>query len=173
MDKEPSQLADEGKAAFAAGRFAEAAEFFQQAANGFTLGRDGLNAAEMGNNRSVALLKAGKAQAAFESALGTDKVFEGAADIKRQAMALGNQGAALEALKRIDEALELYERSADLFAKSGKRDMQSMVLKTIAGIRLRQGRLDEAGINMLGSLGAAEKPTLTQRFMRFLLRFKP
>ena len=88
-------------------------------------------------------------------------------------MALGNQGAALEALKRVDEALELYERSADLLAKSGERDMQSMVLKTIAGIRLRQGRLDDAGLSMLGSLGAAEKPTLTQRFMRFLLRFKP
>lgn len=173
MEKEPHQLAEEGKRAFAAGRHAEAARLFEEASRGFTLGRDGLHAAEMDNNRSVALLKDNQPQAALEAASGTDKIFEAARDGKRQAMALGNQAAALEALKRFDEALPLYERAAELFEQTGEKDMRALVLKSIAAIRLKQGKLSEAGMDMLGSLGAVEKPNLLQRILKFLLRFKP
>ena len=173
MSKEPHQLADEGKRAFAAGRYAEAAAAFAEASRGFTLGRDGLQAAEMDNNLSVALLKNNQPGQALDAAAGTDKIFEEAGDGKRQAMALGNQAAALEALKRLDEALILYERAADLFAQSGERDMQSLVLKSAAAVRLKQGKLNAAGMDMLGSLGAVEKPNLLQRILKFLLRFKP
>lgn len=57
MDKEPQQLAEEGKRAFASGNYAEAARLFEEAARGFALAQDELNAAEMNNNRSVSLLK--------------------------------------------------------------------------------------------------------------------
>ena len=171
MDKELDQLGEEGKRAFAAGRYAEAARLFSEASHGFTLGGDGLHAAEMDNNRSVALLKDNHPDQALEAAAGTDKVFESLADPKRQAMALGNQAAALEALKRLDEALSLYEHAAALFEHCGEKDMRSLSLKSVAGIRLKQGKLNEAGMEMLGSLGAVEKPNLLQRILKFFLRF--
>jgi tetratricopeptide (TPR) repeat protein len=173
MEKEPHQLAEEGKRAFAAGRYAEAAIAFREASRGFSLGRDGLHAAEMDNNLSVTLLKDNQPQQALNVAAGTDEIFESAGDTIRQATALSNQAAALEALKRLDEALPLYERAAELFDQKGEKDMRSMVLKSIAAIRLKQGKLEAAGMEMLGSLGAVEKPNLLQRILRFILRLKP
>ena len=172
MEKEPHQLAEEGKRAFAAGRYAEAARLFEEAGRGFTLGRDGFHAAEMNNNRSVALLKDNQPQQALDAALGSDKIFESASDAARQGMALGNQAAALDALGRYDEALPLYERAAEIFEKRGEKDMRALVLKSIAAIKLKQGKLNEAGMGMMGALGAAQKPSLLQRILRFFLRLK-
>ena len=50
MTPDPAQLAEQGKQAFKNKKFDEAAELFSQAAEGFTLGRAGLLAAEMQNN---------------------------------------------------------------------------------------------------------------------------
>jgi len=172
MEKEPNQIAEDGKRAFASGNYAEAARLFAEASRGFTLEHDSLHTAEMDNNRSVSLLKDNQPGPALDAAAGTDKIFESHADVTRQAMALGNQAAALEALKRLDEALPLYERAAELFEQAGEKDMCSLVLKSVAAIRLKQGKLSEAGMEMLGSLGAVEKPNLLQRILKFILRFK-
>jgi len=173
MTKEPKQWETEGKRAYTAGKYSEAAQAFQEAARAYTLGRDGLHAAEMNNNLSVSLLKAGRFQESYAAALDTDKTFEGAGDKNKQAMALGNQAAALGELKRHEEALALYDRAAALFAETGNGDMRALVLKSAAAIRLKQGKLNDTAMDMLGSLGAVEKPTLFQRFLKFLLRFKP
>lgn len=173
MEKEPHQLAEEGKRAFSAGRYAEAAAAFREAARGFAAVGDGMLAAEMDNNLSVTLLKDNQPESALGAAAGSDKIFESAGDVKRQAMALGNQAAALEALKRYDEALPLYERAAGLFEQVGEGDLRSLVLKSSAAIRLKQGKVGEASMEMLGSLGAVEKPSLLQRMLKFILRFKP
>lgn len=172
MEKEPHQLAEDGKRAFAAARYDEAARLFADAARGYTLGRDGLHAAEMQNNRSVALLKNNQPQEALEAAQDTDKVFESAADATRQAMALGNQAAALDALSRLDEAIALYEHASALFDAANEREMGAIVLKSIAAIKLKQGKINEAGIEMMGALGATPKPTFFQRILKFFLRFK-
>ena len=74
-------------------------------------------------------------------------------------------------LKRYDEAVTRYQESADLFGESGERDLQSLSIKAIANIRLKRGQLNQAGIDMIGSLGAAEHPTMAQRILKFLLRF--
>lgn len=170
--KEPHQIAEDGKRAFAAGRFSDAAQAFAEAARGYTLGRDGLHAAEMNNNLSVALLKDNRPQEALDAAAGTEKVFESLGDTKRQAMALGNQAAALEELKRPNEAIDFYERAAALFEQAGEGDMRALVMKSAAAIRLKQGKLEASAMDMLGSLGAVEKPTLFQRFLKFILRFR-
>ena len=86
----------------------------------------------MKNNLSVALLQAGNAQAAYEPPQAQTKFSPGQSDLKRQAMAFGNQAAALEALKKLDQALEAYERSAALFAEAGETEMRSMVLQSAA-----------------------------------------
>ena len=53
MTIEPKEVADQGKRAFQEKKFERAAELFDQAAQGFSLGRDGLMAAEMQNNKSA------------------------------------------------------------------------------------------------------------------------
>lgn len=171
MTTDPAQLAEGGKRAFEGSEFDKAAELFQQAAEGFSLGRNGLLAAEMRNNLSVALLKMNRPQEALDAALGTDAIFAGAGDLGRQAMALGNQAAALESLRRLDDALEKYEQSAELFGRAGEGDMRSLVMKSAAAIKLKTGRVSESAFKMMGALDAKDKPTLLERLLKFFLRF--
>lgn len=170
MPTDPQQLAEQGKQAFAAKEFDQAASAFTEAASTYEALEDALNAAEMKNNLSVALLQAGKAQAAFDAAAGTNEVFAQSGDVKRQAMAFGNQAAALESLKKLNQALEVYERSAELFAEAGEGEMRSMVLQSAAALKLRRGKIVDSALSMIGSVESTPKPNLFQRFLRFLLR---
>jgi tetratricopeptide (TPR) repeat protein len=151
-DDVPASLAEEAKRAYERGEFDRAADLFLRAAQAASSQGDALTAAEMNNNRSVSLLQAGKAKEALQAAQGTDQVFAAASDLRRQAMALGNQAAALEALHRMDEAL---------------------VKKSMAAIQLKRGRVVDSAFNMVGSVEAKARPSLFERFLRFLLRFKP
>jgi tetratricopeptide (TPR) repeat protein len=171
MTLEPAQLDAQGKKAFNSKKFTEAAELFRKAAEGYSLGRAGLLAAEMRNNMSVALLQAGKPQEALDAALGTDEIFAGAQDIKRQGMALGNIAAALHELKRDEEALEKYDLAAELFAQVNEDDLRSVVKKAAASIRFTDGKVTDAAFNMIGSLDAKKNPTIVERILKFLLSF--
>ncbi len=166
------QLVDQGKQAFADEDYEQAASYFSEAASAYEASDDALNAAEMKNNLSVALLQAGQAQAAYEAVAGTDETFAQAEDSKRQAMAVGNQAAALEALKKFDQALDAYERSAALFAEAGESDMRSVVLQSAAALKLRRGKVMDSALSMIGSVESTQKPNLLQRFLRFLLRLR-
>ena len=167
----PTQLAEEGKRAFEHGQYDQAADLFRRASQGFSLGHDGLMAAEMDNNLSVTLLQAGKSQEALDAALGTDQIFAG--DLKRQGMAFGNQAAALEALHRTDEALAAYDRSAQLFSQAGEGDLLAMVKKSAAAIRLKRGDVLQSALNMVGSVEAKTKPSFFERIFKFFIRIKP
>ena len=171
MSLEPHQFDAKGKQAFANKKFDEAAEYFRQAAEGYTLGRAGLLAAESKNNLSVALLQAGKAQEALDAALDTDKVFAGVKDARRQAMAIGNQAAALEGLHRYDEAIEKYELSAELFGSVNEGDLRAMVMKSAAALKLKTGKITESAFKMMGSIDVKDNPTFFERVMKFFLRF--
>lgn len=171
MTHNPAQLDTQGKRAFENKNFNEAAEFFQQAAEGYTLVRAGLQAAEMMNNASVAFLQAGKANEALKATLGTDEIFAGAKDIKRQAMALGNQAAALESLSRYDEAIQKYEQSAELFGQINEGDLRAMVMKSAAAIKLKTGKITDSAFKMMGSLDAKDNPSFFERILRFFMRF--
>lgn len=172
MTPEPQQLAEQGKQAFAAKQFDQAASCFTEAASAYEALDDPLNAAEMKNNLSVALLQVGNAQAAYDAAAGTDEIFAQAGDLKRQAMAYGNQASALEAMKKFDQALEAYEKSAVLFADAGESEMRSMVLQSAATIELRRGKVTDSALSMIGSVESTKKPNLLQRFLKLILRIK-
>ena len=172
-EAELAKLMESGKTAFQDGSYESAAGTFQNAAKGYAAQGDSLSEAEAKNNMSVALLQAGKSKQALEAVLGTDRVFEAAHDLRRQGMAVGNEGAALEALKRTDEALAAYDRAAVILAQAGERDMLSMVKKSAAAIRLKRGQFGESAANMIGSLEAKEKPSLFDRILKFLVRLKP
>jgi tetratricopeptide (TPR) repeat protein len=163
-------LADKAKQEYAQGNFSTAAEMFSQAAQAYAAAHDELNAAEMKNNQSVALLQAGKAREALQATDGTEATFQQAGDVKRQGVSVANRAAALEGMKKFKEALEEYDRAAALLEQAGEGDMHSMVRKAAANLNLKLGRVTDSQMDVLDSLRLAEKPSLTQRIMKFLLR---
>ena len=163
-------LAEQGKQEYAKGAFGVAADLFSQAAQAYDSVQDELNAAEMKNNQSVALLKAGKAEAALHATDGTEEIFLKAGDQKRQGIAIANRAAALEGLKKYNEAMEEYNRAAVVFEEIGEGDMHSVVRKATAEIFLKRGYIGNTQMDVLDSLRLVEKPTLTQRFLKFLMR---
>jgi tetratricopeptide (TPR) repeat protein len=167
---DPKQTGEDGKRAFESGRYDTAAQLFRSAAQGYAALNDAVNAAEQKNNLSVTLLNLGRSQEALDAALGTDEVFAGLHDVRRQGMALNNQAAAFEALRRLDEALSAYERSGPLLAEAGEKEMRAVVLKAAAGLQLRRGKLAESGIRMIGVLEAREHPSVFERVLRYLVR---
>jgi tetratricopeptide (TPR) repeat protein len=166
----PITLAAEGKQSYENGNYLAAADLFLQAAQAYATAQDELNAAEMKNNQSVALLQAGKAKEALQATEGTEQVFEKARDIKRQGIAVSNRAAALEGLKKWKEALAEYDRAASLFEEIGEGDMHSMVRKAAAGVNLKRGHLNDSQMDVYDSLRLVKKPTLLQRIMKFLVR---
>lgn len=166
----PITVADKGKQEYEKGNYLAAADLFLQTAQAYTSVRDELNAAEMLNNQSVALLQAGKVKEALQATDGTEEIFQKAGDVKRQGIAVSNRAAALEGLKKWNEALAEYDRAASLFEQVGEGDMHSMVRKAAANINLKRGRIVDSQMDVYDSLRLVEKPTLTQRFMKFLIR---
>jgi tetratricopeptide (TPR) repeat protein len=166
----PITLAEQGKKEYEQENYLAASDLFSNAAQAYALMKDGLNAAEMKNNQSVALLQAGKAKEALQATDGTEEIFQKAGDIKRQGIAVSNRAAALEGLKKWNEALAEYDRAASLFEQIGEGDMHSIVRKAAANINLKRGRIADSQMDVYDSLRLVEKPSLTQRFMKFLMR---
>jgi len=167
---DPVALAKQGKQEYEKGNHAAAADFFLQAARAYQNIQDELNAAEMLNNQSVALLQAGRPKDALQATEGTETVFQKAGDLKRQGIAAGNRAAALEGLKKNDQALAEYERAASLLEEAGEGDMHSVVRKAAANLNLKRGRITAAQMDVYDSLRLVEKPNFTQRIMKFFKR---
>jgi tetratricopeptide (TPR) repeat protein len=166
----PLTLAEDGKKEYGKGNYKAAANLFSEAAQAYASLGDELNAAEMKNNESVAFLQGGNAKEALQAVDGTEDVFLKAGDSKRQGIAISNRAAALEGMKKWKEALAEYDRAASIFEQAGEGDMHSMVRKAMANINLKRLRVNDTQMDVLDSLRLVEKPTLTQRFMKFLMR---
>jgi tetratricopeptide (TPR) repeat protein len=174
MDESRSStlLAEDGKRLYANGKYLQAADIFASAAQAYAAQDDVLTAAEMKNNQCVALLKGKQAQAALEAVADTEAVFAGAGDLRRQGMALANQAAALEALKRREEAAVLYERAAGLLEQAGEDLMRADALRSLSALKARKGQGLDALIAMQDGLGGVKAPTLKQRILKQLLRLR-
>lgn len=166
----PTTLAEQGKREYEQENYLAAAKLFSDAAQAYALMKDELNAAEMRNNQSVALLQAGKAKEALQATEGTELIFQKAGDTRRQGIAVSNRAAALEGLKKWQEALAEYDRAAALFEQIGEGDMHSTVRKAAANLNLKRGRLTDSQMDVFDSLRLVEKPTFLQRIMKFLVR---
>ena len=162
-------IIQKAKTAYESEDFQEAARLFEQASIELTQAGKPLDAAEMQNNRSVALLKAGKAAEALAAAQGTDQTFGAAGDVKRQAMALGNIASALEDLNRFDEAMQTYTQSADLFKQIGERELRAYVLERISGLQLRKGKRIESLATKEAAIASKDHLSLTDRILKGLL----
>lgn len=166
----PQDLAAEAATAYKAARYAEAALLFTQAARSYSSSGQALDSAEARNNASVAYLQSGDAAAALQSAEGTDPIFASAKDMCRQGMALGNQAAALEALARLDEALERYTACAGLLKQAGETEMRAMVLKNISSLQIRTGNQLQALASMNAALEDQKHLSLREKILKKLLR---
>ena len=167
---DPTTLAAQGKTEYEQQNYLAAADLFSNAAQAYTLRKDELNAAEMKNNQSVALLQAGKAKEALQATEGTEEIFQRVGDVRRQGIAVSNRAAALEGLRKWSEALAEYDRAASLFEQIGEGDMHSTVRKSAANLNLKRGRIVDSQMDVYDSLRLVEKPTLTQRLLKFLMR---
>ncbi len=167
---DPQQLADEGTAAYNKGRYLDAAQFFKAAAEGYLSSGNELAAAEMSNNCSVAYLKGGNADAALEAVNGTDVIFAEKGDTLRQAMALGNQAAALEGLNQFDAAMGSYNQCAELLNGLGEAELRAYVLQSVSAIQLRRGQFLEAYTTMGVGVMGINKPNLSQKILKSLIK---
>jgi tetratricopeptide (TPR) repeat protein len=168
--KTPQQLETEGGNLYRQGDYVEAANIFAAAEEGFEAMGDVLKSAELANNRSVALLQSNQGQAAFDVVKNTIDVFRQVGDERRLAMALGNRAAALEALKEFEQAISDYEESATILKKLGENDLRLDVMKALSGLQLRTGRSMEALVTMQTGVEGVEKPKLSHRLLKRLLK---
>lgn len=168
----PQILAEEGRRLYSERNYRQAAEMFARAAEACRAGGDLLAAAEMKNNQSVALLQAKQPQAALEAVADTEAVFAAAGDLRRQGMALANQAAALEALKRSEDAAALYERAAAVLEQAGEDQLRAEVMRSLSALKIRKGKGLDALIAMQDGLSGVKKPTLKQRIFKKLLRLR-
>lgn len=164
------QLARQAESAFQSRQFARAAELFNEAAEACRAAGDLLGAAEMNSNRSVALPQAGDAREALQAAQGLERVFELAGDVRRQALALGNEAAALDALNQNQAALEKYQQCAELLKQAGDQESRAVVLKSISQLQLRTGHHLEALASMDAAIDNRKRPSLTERVLKKLLK---
>ncbi len=166
----PKKLEQDGKSAYQKQDYQSAAEKFRSAAQGFSNAGEHLLAAEMQNNASVAYLQAGSPKAALEVVNGTVAIFLEAGDTRRQALALGNRAAALEALGRIEEAIKAYEESSELLKLTGEKEMRASVMQSLSALQLRSGKQLEALATMQAGIDGIKHPNLKQRMLKKLLQ---
>jgi tetratricopeptide (TPR) repeat protein len=169
INSSPKEIQEKAEAFYKAGNFDQAAQLYKNLADQFSVSGKILDAAEMLNNSSVASLQKGDAQSAYEAAHGTDKIFEKAGDSHRQAIALGNQAAALEAMGNFKEAILIYQQSSELLKSIGEKDMRIYVLKSLSSLQVRTGDQLQALASMDAALQLQKKLTWKEKFLKKLL----
>ena len=115
-------------------------------------------------------MQAGNAKGALQATDGTEEVFQKAGDVRRRGIAVSNRAAALEGLNKWKEALTEYDRAASLLEQAGEGDMHSMVRKAAANLNLKRGHISDSQMDVYDSLRLVEKPSFTQRIMKFMMR---
>jgi tetratricopeptide (TPR) repeat protein len=167
---EPQQLVKEAQAEYQNRNFQAAAKLYQAAAESYCAKGDDISRAEMANNCSVAYLNGGEAGLALQATQGSEQVFEKIGDLKQQGMAIGNQAAALEKLKRQDEAVQAYQRSAELLEAAGEYELRAYVMKAMSMLQLRQRRYLEAYATLRAGIMGVKHPNVKQRLLRSLIQ---
>jgi tetratricopeptide (TPR) repeat protein len=165
----PQEIAEQAKQTYQAGDYVQAAQAFAEAALAYASANDLPMSAEMKNNQSVALLRAGEAQSALDAVEGTDKIFADSSDLRRQGMALANQASALDALKRRQDAIDCFKRASDTLEKANEGDLRADVMQLLSMLYLRRFKFYDAVITLQSGLAGVKNPTLKQRLMKKIL----
>jgi tetratricopeptide (TPR) repeat protein len=169
MDEKTKTSVSEAFSAYKSKDFKSAAALFQECIEFYDHANDGVNAAEMRNNLSVVLLELKDPEKALHVLANTDLIFEKLGDSRRQAMALGNMAAATQALGHNDEALALFERSAEVFKLSGDKELRSITLKKIADLQLKTKKQFQAMASLQAAYDQKEKSTVKDNVLKGFL----
>lgn len=164
------QILENAKSAYEAEDYEEAARYYEMASSLYSQQDNPLDAAEMANNRSVSLLRSGNPQQALGVVQGTEKIFAAAGDVRRQAMALGNQAAALEALHQTDQAITYYLQTNDLLKSIQERELRGYVLQSLSGLQLKKRQYLQALATMQSALDLKKKLSLREQILQKLLQ---
>ena len=140
--------------------FNSALQGFQACLNYFETQHDELAVAEAHNNLSVTYLGMKFPQLAYDEVVGTDQVFIRYGDKKRQAMAIANTAAALEALGKKEDALALYDQTLDIFKELGEKEMRTSILRRISDLQLKTRRGYQAIASIEAALDQKEAPQI-------------
>ena len=163
-------LAVKAQDAYATGQYILSADLYAREADACKANGNELQAAENLNNCSVAFLQAGKAEAAYQAVADTPAIFENAGDIRRQAMALGNRAAALEELRRLEEALHDYQHATELLKGSGEDEMRALLLKRISTIQFQVKKPLEALFAMDAAAETSPRRSWSERLIHQLMK---
>lgn len=166
----PETLETSALDAYHAQAWHRAAEGFMQAAAAYQAASNHDKWAEMRNNACVAYLQDGDGQAALSAVEGTSQAFIELGDQRRAAQAHGNRAAALEACGRLQEAEGAYRLAAEGMRLAGDHEARSDTLKALAQLQLKRGRAMDAVASMGQELETRRRPSLAQRFLRWLTR---
>ena len=165
-----SNYVEAGNKAYQNGDYPSAANYFEKAWKAYSDSGDTINAAEMANNLSVVRLKMNDGAGALSASQGTEKIFEEIQDVKRHAIALGNQAAALELLGESEQALELYEQCSLLLKETDEKELRAFVLSSISALQLKTGKQFQAMASMDAALDHKNGLSLKEKFLKKLLK---
>lgn len=166
---DPVRWEKEAQTAYAQGAYEAAAQAFENAALAYEESGETLKAAEMRNNASVAWLQAEHPEAALRCVEGTPELFARAGDERRQALALGNQAAALEALGQAETALNLYRQAADGLKAVGEMENYALVMRRISALQVQTGRRVDALFSMQAALEHQPRLSPRERMLKSLI----
>ena len=96
-------------------------------------------------------------------------VFEKSAELLKQAMAIGNQAAALEGMQQLDAAIEAYSKSAEMLEKLGETELRAYVLQSVSALQMKRGHYLEAYATMREGVMGIDKPNFKQRLVKSLM----
>ena len=84
-------------------------------------------------------------------------------------MALANQAAALQALKRVKDSMEYYQRAGVALEKAGEGDLRADVMQQLSMLYLRRFKFYDAVLTLQSGLAGVKNPNLKQRLMKKIL----
>lgn len=166
----PQDLLEKAKKAYGKKEYFQAAQLYAAIADSISETDNALQKAEMRNNSSVAWLLANEAENALAAALDTDLVFAEAGDLRRQAIALGNQAAAHDVLGELTLAIEKYQEASGLLKEINDDDLRAYVLQNLSALQLRTGDQFQSIATMHTALESKKKLSLKEKFLKKLLR---
>jgi tetratricopeptide (TPR) repeat protein len=163
-------LANQAREYYQAEEWQHAADTFLAAEQAFQQAGDVLNCAEMANNRSVVYLRADLPHEALLAVQGTPEVFAAQGDKLREAMAVGNLAAALEAVGDLDLAEETYQEAIGQLRDLKENEILAETLQALSQLQLKRGKAIDAVSSMQSGLESRPKRGLKERIFQGLLK---
>ena len=171
MAETPILTQDETRAneAYKAGKYLEAAIQFSQLIKDYEAMNVITRAGEMANNASVSFLQAGDPENALAVLDGVAQVFEKHRETHRLAVTLGNEATCFEALNQKNQAADLYQKAAEIFAQEEEFDLYQKTIQSLSALQLKTGLPLEALTTMKVSLKRAPRKGIKNRLLKKIL----